>query len=196
MMLRGFLLTLLTVLAGLLGGCAMQPPAPPVTSVALNDAPLPAFSIDGRLAMHAGKDSGQMSLHWRHTPQGDTVELYSPLGQTLGRLTRDASGASLTDSSQHTYYAHTLDSLSRQRLGWSLPFDGLADWVSGAAVPQQPYEVQRHAADAPLQMQQSGWTVTYLRWRMVGDRRLPDRIDLVGDGVRARLLVSQWQVDP
>lgn len=191
---------LVAVLAGLLAGCATllpdseQTPGAAVTS--LNAVPPQQFDLDGRLAVEAGRDSGQASFHWRHGPDFDRLELYSPLGQTLGVLQRDAGGADLVDSHGDVHHGSNLAALLDQWMGWPLPVDEMSSWMVGAAAPGHPYHWYPPTAGESGRLEQSGWRVEYLRWHDGHGHPLPEKVALVAGQVRVKLLVRNWKLVP
>lgn len=175
----------------LLGGCASTPVS--YSSNTLNASPLTTFEVDGRLVVHSVHKSGQLGFHWTHHPSDDVVTFYSPLGQTLAVLTLNVTGASLVDGSGKVQHADSMETLSDKSLGWTFPLAELSYWIVGAADPNETFIIGRDEAHPEqLQLSQSGWVVTYLRWRQQGHRNLPDKLSFLGAGVSARLVVSHW----
>ncbi len=177
-----------------LAGCAAIPakvvPPPP----ALNRAPIAAFEIDGRMAVHYRRDASTVTLHWRHLPSSDRVTFSSPLGQTVAVLTRDEHGVILVDSQQHTHSAQSVEDLTERLLGWRLPLGDLTYWVVGAAVPNQTYQLQSATKTGEMRLDQSGWTVIYKRWTAVGAQDLPTNLTLTGYDAAVHLVISDWHL--
>ena len=188
------------LLAAGLAGCATQPLESPrqvgFEVVTLNGAPPQRFDMDGRLAVETGQDSGQASFHWQHGPDFDRLEFYSPLGQTLGVLKWNGSGAELVDSHGDSHHGHDLASLLNQWMGWPLPVDEMSSWMVGAAAPGQPYNWFPPVNGVAGKLEQSGWQVEYLRWHRGAGHPLPEQVAIMGGRVHVKLLVRHWNVAP
>ncbi len=107
--------------------------------------------------------SGRFRLAVRQS--GITLDLASPLGNTLARMHTDGTGATLTapqpDGSLASWQGASPEALAEQTLGWTLPVSGLADWIEGRAVPTRP--ARQSPAKGPAQIiEQDGWTIQVL----------------------------------
>ena len=121
-------MTLLLLLAALLGGCAGLSSNPPAAIPAqLASA---TFAMNGRIsANHQGKRHSA-GLRWMHQMSSDEILLLAPLGYTVARVYRDDQQATLEDSDK-SYQAEDAETLMEQVLGWHLPLNGLHQWVLG-----------------------------------------------------------------
>jgi outer membrane lipoprotein LolB len=143
------------LLAVALGGCAALVPEAP---------PLQRYS--GRFAATVGDGERREAASGRFTlsvyPGRTTVELASPLGNTLARVQAEAGGATLTapqaDGTLATWRGDSADALAESALGFALPVSGLADWLAGRPAPGRP---SRSApAGGPAQrIEQDGWSI-------------------------------------
>jgi outer membrane lipoprotein LolB len=92
-----------------------------------------------------------------------TIDLASPLGNTLARVQATQDRATLTapqsDGSLATWEGTSPEALTERVLGWRLPVSGLADWIAGRPAPDRP---ARQLPDSgPAQrIEQDGWTIT------------------------------------
>lgn len=138
-----------------LAGCA---------SVALNEAPL---RIDeGRFSASINRGGTAEAVTGRFTltthAARTTLDLASPLGNTVARVEADANGATLTapqaDGTLATFKGESPEALAESVLGLSLPVSGLADWIAGRPVPDRPARVS--PKDGPVQrIEQDGWSI-------------------------------------
>jgi outer membrane lipoprotein LolB len=181
-------------LAGLLAiaGCAPIPPrdSPQVTfadSVA-------AYDIAGRLSARRGADAFAATFHWSHSAVRDRLELASPLGQTLARLSGDASGVELQTSDGRVETASDWPTLTSRGLGWALPVEGLAFWIQGAPRKDAPFTAEAAADGALSVLRQDGWTIAYQAFAndASGVPR-PARMTLEYPGVELRIVIDAWQ---
>jgi len=91
-----------------------------------------------------------------------TLDLVSPLGSTIARFETDPREARLlVPSGGGVRVEHGTDAraLSEQVLGWSLPVEGMADWVEGRPSPARPYLPLEATGDG-ARFVQDGWSVT------------------------------------
>jgi outer membrane lipoprotein LolB len=180
------------LVAALLSACAaLQRPAPTVDPAAVE-----AFQLDGRINLRVQKEGYPGRVRWQHTPRGDELWFYSPLGITVARMRQDASGALLITSDGHEYRADNLQQLALEVLGWDLPLEGLPYWVRGLEWPGVATEHETFDDHGrPKLLSQAGWQVSYLDWAPAGVVGLPSKLDLQGERLRMRLLIEKWSVN-
>jgi len=132
----------------LLAACATPPPAPGE-----------AAWISGRLSVRVAADAGRaaqgMSAGFELRGDGDTGELRlsSPLGTRIAQA-RWAPGLAVLDTPDGEHRFATLDELSRQALGETLPLRALPDWIAGRPWPAAPHFARVDGFD------QLGWSVS------------------------------------
>ncbi len=157
-----------------LAGCASLPAAPPG---------VPQQVVSGRFAVTAQANGRSESGSGRFTlttaGPSLTLDLSTPVGTTLARLERTASGARLTaprdDGGMTTVTGTDADAMMRDAFGWSIPVDGLADWLAGRPAPGAPAEVRRDANGNVAVIAQSGWTIE-IEERFAGPSGAPRRL--------------------
>ncbi|WP_070107970.1 lipoprotein insertase outer membrane protein LolB [Burkholderia plantarii] len=158
----------------LLAGCATQT-RPPASSV----APLGATSADtittqaahaytGRFAVRYEDRLGKQqnvygNFDWQETGNVITLELRSPLGQTLAVVRSSPQRASLEMPGRAPRFAGDVGQLMQDTLGFALPLDGLRFWMVPQPSPGTPADVTGDAAH-PKQIRQDGWTIDYLAY--------------------------------
>lgn len=173
--------------AGWLSACALPGPAPPPAS----DAP---FDLIGRVAVNFEGRAFSSNVRWQHAGGREEVWLMTPLGQTLAHILSDSAGATLTASDQTQYRAASVESLTRQALGWELPLSRLTWWVRGEPVPgAQPASAERDERGRLTLLDQDGWRVSYLYYPPGEQGGLPRRLDLRSGGQEIRLLIDGWR---
>jgi outer membrane lipoprotein LolB len=156
-----------------LAGCASVP-----AGTAL---PLPAYrevaELAGRLSVTYRKDGAPESLSgkftWQQQPGKIDVGLFSPLGQTMAKITVTPSQATLTQADQAPRTAASIDALTAQALGWQLPVAGLKDWLQGYATDAQGQRFSAAQAKDTV-VTNDGWKLRFVSWRPDGT---PKRID-------------------
>lgn len=179
--------------AMLLAACAAVPTQVPATA----DIPLVAvdrFDIAGRLSARRGSEGVAAHFTWSHRPDGDRIDVATPMGQTLARLSGDAAGVRVERPGQAPLAAAGWDVLTREVFGVSIPVEGLAAWVVGAPRANVPFGNERDADGRLSVLRQSGWEIVYAYadgappaqpTRLV--MRYPDT-----EIVEVRLVVDRW----
>lgn len=145
--------------ATLFAACATVGPAPSTI-----DVPLVAterFDIAGRLSARRGSEGATAHFTWRHRPDGDVIDVATPTGQTLARMTGDAAGVRVERPGQPPLASANWDVLTRDVLGVPVPVEGLATWVTGAPRAGVPFGLERDVAGRPSVLRQSGWEIVY-----------------------------------
>jgi outer membrane lipoprotein LolB len=150
------------------------------------------FEVAGRIAVRYRDDAGTGNVAWRHGPRSDEMLLTSPLGQGIARIVRAGDQVVLTTQDGREFRAADAETLTDQVLGFRLPLLGLADWVRGRAAPRPapaPVHERRDAAGQLVELEQSGWRISYLEY--ANDK--PTRLTLTFPGLELRLAISEWK---
>jgi outer membrane lipoprotein LolB len=151
------------------------------------------FGMHGRIAILTEAKGFSGGLHWHHHGDGDDLDFYSPLGTQLGKLTRDAGGVTLTTSNQNSLHAADAESLTQKALGWSLPMNGLTDWILGRPT-QGPSEVLTWDKNGNItHMKQQSWDIQYSDYAAFDGVSLPKKIILKNQKLDLKLAIETWQ---
>jgi outer membrane lipoprotein LolB len=176
-----------------LAGCAELPRKS--ESAAADAAAIAApFDAEGRLSARHGSDGVAGQFVWTHDGARDRIVLSTPLGQTIARLSGDATGVRVEASDGRVETAPAWDALTARTLGFPLPVAGLAAWLRGLPRPESPNAMERDAAGRPLLLAQDGWEIAY---SYADDAALrAARLTLRypgGEPVELRIVVDRWQ---
>lgn len=90
-----------------------------------------------------------------------TLDLASPLGNTLARLQSGPQGAQLQvpeDGGLRTVQHREAEALAEEVLGFPLPLNGLRWWIRGAAIPERAAQLQQDKG-VLTQIEQDGWRI-------------------------------------
>lgn len=167
----------------LLAGCATPQAFPPVpVSSVAQDTP---FQARGRISVNYDGKGQYGNFSWNHSAARDELDLLSPLGNTVARISRDASGVQL-QSGGKTQQAADVAQLTAAALGWALPLDNLAWWIRGRAAPGI---VAASGSDGSLQQQ--GWQIRFTAGE--AGSVVPRRVDMTREGLTIKLVTDQWQ---
>lgn len=182
------------LLAGMLSGCALLPPAPAVRPAQPESA---SFGLNGRISVSYQGTRQSAGLRWTHTAQSDDILLLAPLGQTAARVHRDAHKATLDDGNKH-YQADNAETLMQQVLGWYLPLGVLHHWVLGLAETGSPAQIERDGNGQITVLRQNGWEIRYLRYAAASNApeadSLPTRLQLSRGDLQMQLLIDEWEL--
>ncbi|MFZ6735036.1 lipoprotein insertase outer membrane protein LolB [Undibacterium sp. Ji42W] len=156
------------------------------------------IQISGKISIQYQQADKPQSLpggfEWEQDAQSIRINLLSPLGQTMARITQTAQGATLEQEGKTPRTASNLDQLLQDTLGWSLPVAGLRDWLQGFVAVDGKQLSAVKAEDLTLTTQ--GWKLRYVSWHE--QPSFPKRIDLqryteqAGD-VSIRIVVNEWK---
>ena len=153
-----------------LAGCASTPPsANAPTGAVLQTAATHAYH--GRFAVRYDDRLGNPqnvygNFDWQEHGDDVSLELRSPLGQTLAVVKSTPRAASLELPNRPTQYAPDVGDLMQKTLGFELPLAGLRFGLLPTAAPATPAETVRDPADGTRikQLRQDGWTIDYLAY--------------------------------
>ena len=178
--------------AGVLAACAsLPPPATPQAPVTTVEAP---FSIGGRISARRGDAAVAGAFTWTHDGQHDSIELSTPLGQTLAKLDGDAHDVTVHLSDGRVESGPTWSALTEKAFGVTIPVDGLASWIRALPRPIAQYSVERDDSGRVSLLRQDGWEVVYAYADNAAPR--PFRVTLRYPGaepVEVRVVVDRWQ---
>ncbi len=179
----------------LLSGCASVPPAlpPDMDAVLPGDrAGITHWQLRGRVSLTRGEQGWHAGLDWQMQDDSYRLQVSGPLGQGAFLLSGNSDAVTLTDSDGNVYAAADAESLLEQATGWQLPVGGLRYWVRGIAAPRGTVEVTRDEQGSVRQLVQSGWTITYQRYRDVAGSSWPAKIRLEREDLVVKLVIDQW----
>ncbi len=163
------------------------------------------FALKGRVAVAAGKDGFNATLHWTQNGTRSQVSLEGPLGAGGVQITADGANLSIVNS-----HGDHLDSDAARaelvaRLGFDPPLSSLRYWILGVPDPAMPAQEMVDPQQHRLQgLEQNGWQVDYGGY-MPGNAgapsaagagspspALPAKMTVQRSGVRVRLVVDGW----
>ncbi len=147
------------------------------------------WDLQGRAAVAIGSRGWQASVDWRQHADHSVVHLAGPLGIGASVLALGPGGLSVNGSPPSPQGVEIME----RRLGFALPVANLRYWLLGVPDPVDPSSVRFNAQDRVSRLEQAGWTVDFLRYRMHGGDWLPALLVLRSEGVRVRIVVDRWQ---
>jgi outer membrane lipoprotein LolB len=182
--------------AAALFGCTTLPQEPGADAAKVTTFPpvRDSFHAGGRLSLRQSSLALTATFRWVHRGTDDEIDLASPLGQTVARLTGTSGAVSLRLADGRETSAPDWATLMTRSLEWALPVDGLVYWIQGAPRPGQSFEAEWSADGAPSMLRQDGWIVAYQSFTRdgSGDSR-PSRLTLSYPDIEVRIVVDAWE---
>ncbi|MEO0316619.1 MAG: putative Outer-rane lipoprotein precursor [Pseudomonadota bacterium] len=161
------------------------------------------ISVGGRLSVRYQQDGKPQSVQgkflWQQSATRTDIELASPLGQTLARITLLPGSAVLEQSGKPTAEATDASALTKAMLGWPLPVEGLRYWLQGFVRTLSGDLLAVPVGDGNEQ-EGDGWRVRYVGWQQIDGHACPKRIDFSRPEANAgeialRLVIDDWHPD-
>ena len=143
---------------------------------------MPDFTADGRLAVKVNEKGSYANFDWTHQNQVQTIDVNTPLGNTVGQLCQDGQGVLAVDGKGQVYQAANAEALSEQLLGYALPVQYLDVWANGQWVKNAPYQIL-----PDWRLQQFEWTIT----RRLKEDGTPRILQLESPKLSLRLVFDQ-----
>jgi outer membrane lipoprotein LolB len=182
---------LVAALAVLATACATVAP-PELSQGGAAETPAP-FAVEGRLSARRGTEGGAAHFAWQHDAARDSIELSTPLGQTLARLTGSPDGVRAEWPDGRTVDARDWDDMTTRVLGVPVPVQGLAAWLRGQSRGTTPSRIERDARGRTAVLAQDGWEIVYA---YADDAAVhPARLTLrhgQGEPTEVRVVVDRW----
>lgn len=152
------------------------------------------FDLLGRVLVTHANGALTANVRWEHGGDRDEIWLMTPTGQTLAHIVDSPQGAVLTRADQQQYRAASVESLTRQALGWALPLNLLQYWVRGMPAPGATAGALERGADGRLvAFDQNGWRVA-LTYHGEGEYAgKVRRADLKDGANEIRFVIDTWR---
>lgn len=195
----------LVIGAVLLAGCEslMQPaptgfvPAQPEVTWQAHARALYAFetwTMLGTLTVRADGERARVKVQWRQTPESYLLRFTGPLGVGLFEVAGGAGTVQAKFPGGRSVAAASPEALLEEEIGWSVPLAGLRYWIVGVPAPDgTPATLKIDNQGRLVGLEQSGWTVVYEAYGLLGGLPLPARVRFSNESVHATVVVRQWQ---
>lgn len=157
-------------------------------------APLDHWTLDGRVAITAGRDGYSGSLSWAQDGAALDFQFKGPFGFGGLRIWGGADSLTVKTHKGETFTVTDPERDFSERLGWSLPIRSMRYWMAGIPAPGSAFEAEVDGAGRPLRLEQQGWTVTYDEYQTVGALELPKRLTIERDTVRIKVIAERWNM--
>lgn len=152
------------------------------------------WTLQGRLSVSDGKDSGSGSLTWRQDGERYEFTVRAPVTGRSFRLVGGPDGADLEGLEGGTRHGADAESLMAQAVGWQIPMSELKRWVLGLRADAGPADIAFGADRLPSRLVQDGWTVDYKQWDATRQPAMPSRVFAEKAPFKVRLSIEDWQL--
>ena len=141
--------------------------------------------------------STQGRFQWNQHGQSIDIDLLSPLGQTVARLTIAPGAATIQQSGRETLVANSSAELTEQTLGWVLPVEGMRDWLQGFN-RRENKSLEAASPTGIGEFDADGWHIQYVSWQQNDQSVYPKRIDLARNSLhlkqlKLRIIIDHWE---
>lgn len=128
----GWKLAVIAALSIILSACGALPTGHDATlATPPLGPPVETFHLRGRAMLRQDQRVDHFRFDWQHSTERDTLLITSPFGQGVGKVSRDATGASLRLADGRTDRAESLETIAEQLFGTPIPLGELANWLRG-----------------------------------------------------------------
>ncbi len=154
-----------------LSGCSTAPQAPSTSSAATDATAQTGHAYHGRFSVQYADQTGETrnaygNFDWRDVGDTITLQLRTPLGQTLAVVTSSPASATLELPNRPPLSAGNVSTLMQNALGFALPVEGLRYWLQPSAAPTSHAQTEQDPQNPARlkQIDQDGWTIDYLAY--------------------------------
>ena len=138
------------------------------------------YNIQGKPQQFPGR------FDWSQQKDKLEIQIYSPVGQTIARVTEQPEQASLEQPGKPAIVSANLDQLLEEVLRYPLPASGMKGWLQGKIKNADGQFILLNPEDQSLE--QSGWKLRFASWYAAGK---PKRIDISGYTEQAGEVIIQ-----
>ena len=175
----------------LLVGCAVTPTTETWQSPSATQ--IRDWQFSGRVSLSQDGQGWHAGLFWQERADQFQLKISGPLGREAFRLTGNAAGVLLEGADGMQARADDAESLLLQTTGWGLPVSGLRYWVRGLQVPGVHASEKRDLQGRLLELEQSGWSISYTRYHSIAGVGWPAKLRLVREDITVQLVIDEWQ---
>ncbi len=149
---------------------------------------LKAWSLEGRLAISAPKDSWSANIAWEHRPDHELIKLSGPLGQGAVLIEMTGNTVKIDRGKGNVQTSSQPEQFINQQLGMFVPLKSLRFWAVGLPETGRAYQA---TADGFVQ---DGWLVAYKGMQKTGAESLPHKLAVSDSRVKLKLIIDQWDL--
>ncbi len=178
-----------------LGGCAPfvgRGISPRSTEVRQQLYAIKNWTLDGRIAVKAGKEGWNANLFWEHDGGQERLRIYGPFSQGAVSIILQNHMVYIDEGNGIVTSSRDPDDLLKKRLGFSVPLGSLRFWVLGLPAPDMEYRAELDDKGGLKGFEQQAWVLGFENFENVGNFVMPQKMTIQGNQVRLRLVVDEW----
>ena len=166
----------------------------PKVNVRQKASSISSWELSGAIAAKTNKKGWSAAINWQQQGLNKyQIRLIGTLAQ--GNAIIEKHGGTVTyQEGNKKVSSNNADTLLEKHTGIHLPVHNLYYWVRGLAAPGGVASTQYNANQQISAISQSGYTINYLEYVLVGNTYLPSKIQLQGHGTYLKLVIKNWKI--
>ncbi len=193
---RSFIRSTTFLLLLLLAACSQQPTVKPTSSdvkAATSNAIPQQWNINAKLGIRTEEDSGSVILQWQQQDDEYHIRVSGPLGQGNSLITGNTHSITIAQPNKENIHSNQPSQLMKDNFGWALPLAQFQYWARGLSHPNsETTQLEHNELGRLSSLTQSGWSLSYSRYKLVDSWWMPHRIRATKGDVTITLIVRQW----
>lgn len=175
----------------LLTACATVAPIKPTGQ---SPEKMSHWQASGSMSIHQANRTSAFSFAWQQDQGHYTLQLFAPLGLASLRIVGSEDHVELWQSASQKITAKTPEILMQRQLGYALPVSCLYYWIRGLPDPHWPMTKTLSQQNHLAQLQQQGWKINFLDFKIVSGFALPGKIMLEDKTMQVKIVVTAWDL--
>ena len=158
---------------------------------------LTAWDLTAKFSVKSDEKSDSGAIRWINTEGLERLDVLSPTGAVIARLTVTKTSAKL-ETDDEIRMAETPEMLIGDSLNFNFPVSALKFWIRGLDDPNRPFQsLERNGDGRAIQLVQDGWTIEYRGTVSVesGENRyeVPRRLTAKNATTEISWVSTEWQ---
>jgi outer membrane lipoprotein LolB len=180
-------------MALLLAGCSLFQQQRQGVPVPDDSAALQHWHVSGKVGIRLPDGAHSAYVEWSQRANAFDVLLFGPLGQGKSRLQGKPGAVQLHLANGDVWQDQSPEALLMKLYGWQLPVSRAQYWVKGRAAPGTPAQTRSNADGSLAHLEQDGWSIDYTDYMELAPLRLPRKMIMRYEQLRATLVISEWR---
>ncbi|MDO8953678.1 MAG: lipoprotein insertase outer membrane protein LolB [Gammaproteobacteria bacterium] len=185
----------------LLDGCATEQALKPVQNPALawqNYSHklylISNWQATGEIGIRDANQAISANFAWQQVGDQFVIRLSGPLNLGAQVLQGGPGKISLDSGKGQVVEASSAEQLMQQQLGWSMPVEGLVNWIRALPLQNVKYSKKIDETGAMTLLSQQNWAIHYQSYSVVNGLPLPHKIIMTQGPWRIVIVVNHWQL--
>ena len=153
------------------------------------------WKISGVIGVKYNGKADSANYIWQQKGDNFYIKIYGPLGVGAVEIQGDKNSIELTDSDGKKTASDNVESLLNQKLGWSVPVNGLVYWVKGIAQPKTQKQTKYNRQNLLENLQQDGWNIEYKNYKLISSKYpLPSKVFMSRNDITIKVIIKSWEI--